>query len=133
MNPEVLKKAIDLAAKTNCLFIATADSAGLPHIAAAGKIHLTEENKIEVTQWFCPQTMANLQTNKHVSIVLWDNTKDTGFQVIGTSEKIQDTAILDGYAPAQESEPMPQVERQLLIKPGKIIDFTLTDHSDREI
>jgi hypothetical protein len=48
-------------------------------------------------------------------------------------EKIEDLYILDGYAPEKDSpHPLPQVERKLLIKVVKIMDFRLGPHSDTE-
>lgn len=133
MNQKKLKKAIDLSQKTGFICIATSSSNGTPHIAAAGKVELTDKDHLAITEWFCPATLANLEHNKAVSIALWDKDSDTGCQIIGQLERIEDLSILDGYAPAAESQPpLPQVERKLFIKIKKTTDFRLGPHSDAE-
>ncbi len=133
MKIEKLNQAVAIAKKTQQVFIATADAAGAPHIACAGKITAEAGDRLAVTEWFCPGTVANLQENKNVSIAVWDKLTDTGLQVLGQVESIQDMAILDGYSPAVEKQhPLPQVERKLFIKVEKILDFKLAPHSDVE-
>jgi predicted pyridoxine 5'-phosphate oxidase superfamily flavin-nucleotide-binding protein len=133
MKTEKLEKAVSLSQRRGFICIATADSKGIPHIATAGKMELTDEACLAIRELFCPGTMANLQTNKFVSIVVWDRDSDSGYQILGTLEGIEDTGILNGYAPDLESEPpLPQVERQLLIKVQKITGFKLGPHSDAE-
>ena len=130
---EKLKKAVSLSRRIGFICIATAESSGMPHIATAGKIELADEGYLSITEWFCPGTIANLQTNKFVSIVVWDRDSDSGYQMLGKLEKIEELGILNGYAPDIESmPPLPQVERRLLIKVQKITDFRLGPHSDAE-
>ena len=130
---EKLKKAVSLSRRIGFICIATAESRGMPHIATAGKMELADEGYLSITEWFCPGTIANLQTNKFVSIVVWDRDSDSGYQMLGELEKIEELGILNGYAPDIESmPPLPQVERRLLIKVQKITDFRLGPHSDAE-
>jgi hypothetical protein len=115
------------------VFIATSSARGQPHIAAAGKLVLTPEKHIAVTEWFCPATMANLQVSPRLSLVVWDAAADTGYQLIGELESIKDIAMLDGYSPRQKTTvPIPQVERQLLVHVDKILKFKRSPHSDVE-
>ena len=133
MKKEKLEKVTCLAEKAGYVFIATADAAGQPHLAAAGKLGLADEDCVTVTEWFCPGTVANLHTNKCVSIVVWAKDSDSGYQLLGRLEKTEDLGVLDGYAPGLEGEPpLPQVEKQLLIRIEKILDFKLAPHSDVE-
>ncbi len=133
MKTERLKKAVELSTKTGYIFIATVDNAGMPHIGAAGRMDLTEQGCLVVTEWFCPGTIANLLENKDISIVVWDRVSDSGYQMLGKLERIEDLGVLDGYAPTLESQqPLPQVQRRLLVKVQKIIDFKLAPHSDTE-
>ncbi len=133
MNVEILKKAEQLAAKAGHVFVATADSKGWPHVAAAGRLALTPEKHVIVTEWFCPGTMANLQANPRLSLVVWDPATDTGYQLIGELEEMKDLGMLDGYAPKVEGKtPVPQVERQLLIHIDKVIGFKRAPHTDVE-
>ncbi len=133
MKTQNLKKVMTLAEKTGFVFIATADTEAVPHLAAAGKLDLTCDDCLELTEWFCPGTVANLQHNRAISIVVWDKPSDTGYQLIGRVEKIDDMGVLDGYAPGLDTAPpLPQVRRRLLIRTERIIDFKLAPHSDVE-
>ncbi len=133
MKIEKLEKAVDLSQRIGFVCIATADRMGMPHIATAGKMELADEGQLAITEWFCPGTTANLQTNNFVSIVVWDKDSDSGYQMLGKLERIEELGILNGYAPDIESgPPLPQVERRLLIKVQKITDFRLGPHSDAE-
>lgn len=133
MKTKTLEKAVGLSRKTGSVFIGTADGAGMPHIAAAGKMELAGKDKVAITEWFCPGTVANIQTNKHISVIVWDKDSDNGYQILGQIEQIQDLGVLDGYAPGSEPvHPLPQVEKQLLVRVLKIIDFEPGPHSDVE-
>ena len=133
MKTERIEKAVELAEKIGSVYVATADSNGTPHIAAAGKVELLGQESLAVTEWFCPGTIANLQENKCISLVVWDDDSDTGYQMIGQLQGSHDVGILDGFYPKLESQtPLPQVETQLLIQIEKVIDFRLGPHSDLE-
>lgn len=133
MNVEMLEKAEHLAAKAGLILVATADSKGWPHVAAAGRLALTPEKHVMVTEWFCPGTMDNLQTNPRLSLVVWDSATDIGYQLIGELEEMKDLGMLDGYAPKVEGKtPVPQVERQLLVHIDRVIEFKRAPHNDVE-
>ena len=133
MKAEKLKEIVHLAQKVGYIFIATANADGMPHMAAAGKLEPVAEDCVAVTEWFCPGTIANLYVNKYISIVIWAKDPDNGYQLLGRLDKINDLAILDGYAPKIErTHPVPQIEKQLIIKVEKIIEFKLASHSDIE-
>jgi hypothetical protein len=134
MKVEVLKRAVTLAKKVGYVFVATAHATGLPHVAAAGKIRLTpDEGRVAVEAWFCPGTVANLQSNQHTALVIWDPNIDNGYQLLGETEKVEDTAIMNGYGPGLEDKSaLPQVERRLLIRVDKIIGFRRSPHTDEE-
>jgi len=134
MKTEILKKAITLAKNVGHVFVATADAAGLPHVAAAGKITLTpDEGRVAVESWFCPGTVANLQSNQHTTLIIWDPNIDNGYQLLGETEKVEDIAIMNGYAfGLEDRSALPQVERRLLIRVDKIIGFRRSPHTDEE-
>jgi hypothetical protein len=133
MNQKILHQAVVLAQKLRHVFVATTDGKGLPHMAAAGKLALTPEGRVAVAAWFCPMTVANLQKNRRVSLVIWDPKVDRGYQLLGETEKVEVIAMMNGYVPGVESRhPLPQVERQLLVRVDKIIDFKHAPHSDVE-
>ena len=133
MKVDSLEKVVRMAKDLGYVFIATADRKGMPHMAAAGKLEYAGGQNVTVREWFCPGTVANLDDNKCISIVAWSRQPDTGFQLLGTVTKILDIGVLDGYAPELErGHPMPQVEKELLIKVEKIIEFKLAPHTDLE-
>jgi hypothetical protein len=135
MKAEMLRESVRLAQAAGFVMIATSDVHGMPHITAAGRLELTDENEadVAVTEWFCPGTVANLQKNKRISIVVWTKKLQTGYQLLGELTGVQDIGVLDGYSPKREADhPLPQVEKRLLVKVEKILEFRLGPHSDVE-
>lgn len=133
MNRKVLEEAVALAQKLKQIFVATADRSGLPHVAAAGKLTLSSPDRVAVAAWFCPSTVSNLEGNRRVSLVVWDPQGDIGYQLLGKVEKVEELAMMDGYAPDRDFKAhLPQVERQLLVRVKKIIGFKHAPHSDLE-
>ena len=133
MKAEILEKAVQLATKVGYVFIATADTNKWPHVAVARTMALKEEGRIVVNEWFCPGTMSNLQSNSRVSVVVWDESKDIGYQMLGEMEHMMDIGMIDGCTPEMKSKwPMPQVESQLVIHVNKVTDFKRAPHSDVE-
>ncbi len=133
MKPSVLRKTVNLGQKLQCVFVATADSAGRPHLAIAGRIELLSEQSVAVEAWFCPGTVINLGQNPHVSLVVWDALSDDGYQLIGDVKQVEEQSFLNGYIPTEErAHPSPQVERRLVVQVDKVIDFSRAPHSDLE-
>lgn len=80
-----------------------------------------------------PGNKSNLHANPHVSVIVWDETTDTGYQLLGEMEHMTDIGIIDGYTPQMKNmRPMPQVESQLVIQVNKVTDFKRAPHSDIE-
>jgi len=130
---ESIRSAISLAEKVGHVFVATADAKGMPHVAAAAKIERAQAGHVTLAAWFCPGTVLNLQQNRRIALVIWDRVEDIGYQLLGKVEKVEEMAMLDGYAPEVETaQPMPQVERQLLVRVDKILSFTHAPHTDEE-
>ena len=130
---EIIQSVVTLGQKLGHVFVATADSKGLPHVAAAGRISLGADGLLAVAAWFCPGTVVNLEHNTKITLVVWDAVADIGYQLLGNVEKIEETAMMDGYIPEMESTgPSPQVERQLLVKVNKVMAFSHAPHSDLE-
>ena len=133
MKSEILRSAISLAEKLGHIFVATADSGGTPHVAAAGKLAYDSKDHVSVAAWFCPGTLANLKNNKQISLVVWDAPDDHGFQLLGEVEQIEDMAMLNGFASEMEAPaPLPQVERRLSVRVDKVLHFSHAPHSDIE-
>lgn len=130
----MLERLVEMGNRVGCFLIATADNEGTPHIASARRAELLAGDRFAVTEWFCPGTIANLQTNPRLSVVAWDSTTDIGYQVIGESAEIKDVAMLDGFeADRDEPAPVPQVERRLLVSAEAVLEFKQRPHSDRPV
>jgi hypothetical protein len=69
MNAGKLVETVKIGTQAGHVLIATADSAGIPHIAAAGRIERESSSSVVVMEWFCPGTVANLRRNAGVSVV----------------------------------------------------------------
>jgi hypothetical protein len=134
MRSDTLNQALELADRLTHVFVATADSDGMPHLAAAERLERMPDDRISVSYWFCPQTVANLEVNPKISLVVWDSESDEGYQILGETQFPQDVGMMDGYSPEIEAqeEHIPHVERQLLIHVDKIIAFSHKPHRDEE-
>lgn len=133
MKQEVLEQAVILGRRLGRVLVATAGKNGLPHIAASSRIDPVGDDCVSISEWFCPGTLSNLQVNPKVSIVIWDPQSDTGFQLLGRSQEVQDIAMMDGLQPSDEkTAPFPQVERKILVKVERILHFSHAPHNDVE-
>jgi hypothetical protein len=133
MSREAIERAVNLGNTVGYVLLATAGADGLPHLAASRKMTVEPDGRIGISEWFCPGTLENLQVNPRISIVVWDPLGDTGFQILGRSEKVEDVSAMDGLSPEQgQKPPLPQVERKILIQVDKVIHFTHAPHSDVE-
>lgn len=133
MKREIIEKAIKLGNEQGNVFLATADAQGLPHIATSRKLNSEPNGDIGIREWFCPGTLANLQVNPRISIVVWDPQIDTGYQILGSCEKIEDLSVMDGFSSeAEDDTPLPQVERKIAVKVSKVIHFSHAPHGDVE-
>jgi len=134
MEKEAFERAMNLADRVGHVFLATADGNCVPHIASAGSLTPASPTDIILSEWFCPGTVANVQQNPHVALVVWDSAKDVGYQLIGTVTGIQDLAMLDGYVPGEEeAPPLPQTEQALHVHIDRILSFSQAPHADTEL
>lgn len=137
MEPEILNRAVELGKRRKRVYVATADRRGLPHLAAAGDIEMVSEDRIAVAAWFCPGTVRNVGENPRIAVVAWDPETDTGHQMVGEVERMEETAVMDGFVPAAaEGEadsadgPLPQSERRLIIRIDEVLAFSHAPHAD---
>ena len=113
--------------------VATADAAGTPHLACAGALEEADDGSVRVAEWFCPGTVENVAENRRVSLTVWDERSDRGYQMIGEVRRVETLGVLDGYAGDLEDESdIPQVRRGLVVSVERILDFSRAPHSDRE-
>lgn len=130
MNGGRLLRAEALAEQIGYALVATANAEGTPHLAAAGTLSLRPRGRVTLREWFCSETMRNVQENPLIAIVAWDSRSDTGYQLVGEVEAVNDLAMLDGYPEGETPEPLPQVERELVIRVDEVLAFSQGPHSD---
>jgi hypothetical protein len=130
MQEEAIRKAVALTERVGHVFVATANGEGVPHLAAAGELEIRPDGSVVVTEWFCPRTMDNLQGNRRVALVAWDSQSDSGYQLVGEVEAVNDLAMLDGYAGGEAPRAQPQVEWELVVRVDEALDFSQGPHSD---
>ena len=129
-----MEKLVALARSAGCVYVATSDTKHVPHVATAGHLHYDAEKDVMVlSDWFCPQTVANLHHNGRLSVVAWDRTSDLGYQLQGRVSDVHNTMVLDGYAVGEAQHDVPQVRKDLLIKVDKISEFSHAAHSDEDL
>jgi hypothetical protein len=134
MKRAILETAVNLAERLGHIFVTTVGADGLPHVAAAGRLGLDRDGRAEVTAWFCPATVENLQANPAVSLVVWDPETDTGYQLLGRNEQLLELAVMDGYIPGSDEQPsFPQVERKMVVRVETVLDFKHAPHSDLQM
>lgn len=133
MNGETMSKVLRLAEKAGRVFIATADGDSIPHIAVAKRMQPSSGDTVSITEWFCPETISNLSINRNVSLVVWDDTHDEGYQCIGEMKAVIESGMLDGYSPIEERSPVQQILHSLSIKLSAVIPFSLAAHVEKEL
>ncbi|MBF0511436.1 MAG: pyridoxamine 5'-phosphate oxidase family protein [Candidatus Omnitrophica bacterium] len=131
MDWDRINKAIEIAEKLQYFFIATADNQGLPHVATAGKLELKSPGTLEMSFWFCPTTIDNLQQNKKVSLVIWDANENSGYQLLGTASDVHVSKVLDRYgSEVEEKERYPQFFMHLTVHVDMVMEFIHALHND---
>ena len=132
MKQESLKRAVELAQALGRLMVATSAPDGVPHVAVARKISWHGKDVVDVDEWFCPGTVSNAREGAPVSLVVWDDKRDVGWQMVGNVAGVEDLAMLDGFLPEEKAPYVPQVLRTLRIRVSKVLAFTQAPHDDRE-
>lgn len=127
-----LAEAISLAGKVRQLFVSTADINGVPHMTIADHLFCIDDYTVEITAWFCTRTAKNVDENPHLSLVVWNEEKDLGFQIIGEVTQILDLAMLNGLT-SKEIQPIPQIERKLIVKVSQVLSFGRATHIDTNL
>lgn len=133
MNQEFLSEISLLSQSTGFVLVATASRDGTPHLSVAESLSVDHANRISVLGWYCPGTIANLKLNRNVSFTVWNPDSDKGFQITGELVEIRETGMLDGFAPQEETAPVPQVQWKMRANVKKITTFHSAPHSDLEL
>jgi hypothetical protein len=129
MIPERIKKLIET---TPLIFIASADQAGLPHMAIGEQVIVSSDMLI-FENWFCPETLQNISDNSKVAIVAVLPETGKGYQLIGSVISTDDSAFLTGYDPSIYMPGTPHFLTRFAVRVDKILEFTSGIHSDLPI
>jgi uncharacterized protein len=131
---DMLDEVLALAGRVPYVLVATADRAGVPHLASSADLAAAPNGRLALTEWFCPITLENVHANPHVTVVVWDTQRDVGYQLLGVVETIKDRSLLNGYGPDAEAElHVPQVERELVVRIEQVLSFSHAPHLDRPL
>jgi general stress protein 26 len=134
MDSRLLKQVVRFTKDIDYIIMVTTSRDGVPHITTAGELKYDEnKNLIKIAEWFCSTTVANLNANKHIGIVVWKPEIDRGYQLQGSLMEVRNTAVLDGYTKKESQTQFPQTRKELLIKVEKITEFSHTVHSDENL
>ena len=115
------------------VYVATADSSGMPHMAIGEQITISGDSQLIFENWFCPSTLQNIACNTHVAVVAVSPDTGKGYQMLGSVIESADAAFLDGYDPAVSMPVTPQVLTRFTVKVDQILEFTSGIHSDQPI
>jgi hypothetical protein len=126
--PPLVRK---MAVENQVVQIATSDTAGQPHIAAARGLRVVNDERVAFEDWFCYQTLKNVSQNARIALSIIEPGTDHGYQLIGRVERSVETEVLDGYTPGEEKhEPVPQTKHRLEVKIEKILKLSTGPHAD---
>lgn len=128
-----VQQAVALARRVGQVILATADDQGLPHVSIGACTHASGQ-ELTVSEWFCPQTLRNLELNPRVAVVVWDPVSDTGYQMLGHVEAVNELHALgcaDTPPAGAGTGEAPATEHALLIAVERVLDFSRLPHADR--
>ena len=130
--PKLTSELNKLLRDTKRVHVATTDSNGIPHIAIEKSPEIND-GTLEFNSWFCHRTVENLNENPKITISIWNEEQQEGFQIEGKRDELEEIAMLNGYQEKEEGSDYPQIEYRLTIEPQKIIDFAPGPHKDKEV
>jgi len=111
-------------------FVASADTAGHPHLALGNDVKALDGDHLLFENWFCQTTLHNVDLNPRVAVAVMAPDMTTGYQFIGTVAHGFDAAILNGYAPEQEPPDEPQTLTRFVVRVEEILAFCSGIHTD---
>ncbi len=127
---DALKKAVSPEA---VVLVATSDGSGTPHLAAARGLAIADDEHVAFADWFCFQTLRNLEKNPKVALALLEPDGTAGIQILGEVTAWETAEILDGYGPddAGREVAFPQARQSLRIRVDELLSLSPGPHSDR--
>ncbi len=133
MQRELLEDLLNKAKPIEVVLVASADAKGNPHVGTATSADL-DFSRLTVEAWFCSQTLANLDENRLISVIILSKHREGSIQITGEVKKVEETAVIDGYIPNEErSHQVPQFKVKLKIMVTSVFKFEIGPHYDVEI
>lgn len=112
------------------IFLATTNSSYQPHMAVGGLVAMSGDSLLIFENWFCPSTLANIDRNKLVAVVVINPDTGEGYQLLGSVIRSSNEAYLDGHDPSVRAPETPQVLTRFTVKVEQVLEFTGGIHSD---
>jgi hypothetical protein len=130
--PAQVKSLIEAA---NLAVVATSDSKGRVHLATAKDMRVLDEDRVAFEEWFCNETLSNLEDNPHVTVGVVDSNTGKGYQLLGQLVGADPEAMMDGFSEGEEVLPgqYPQTRYRLSIIVMSVIELNTGPHSDKEL
>jgi predicted pyridoxine 5'-phosphate oxidase superfamily flavin-nucleotide-binding protein len=115
--------------------VATSDSNGRVHLATAKDMRVVEGGKVAFEEWFCNETLNNLEENRHVTVGVVDFNTGNGYQLQGQLADADPEAMMDGFSKEAGEAPgqYPQTRYRLSIEVTSVIELRAGPHSDRQL
>src|SRR5512136_912684 len=135
ITPETLERALSLSQASGRIYMATADLGGMPHVASACPLILhSDQKRVVFEAWFFPRTVANLEVNRWMALVILPIEEESDYQLIGWIEELEDILLMDGFDPHLEARrAIPQAKKRLTMRVDKIIGFLPAAHTDESL
>ena len=86
--------------------VATSNAAGKPNVSAKGSLRVIDDEHIAFADVASPRTVANIQENNHISIIILGNDEHKGCRIWGTASVENEGEIFDTFADAMAERNM---------------------------
>lgn len=128
MSIGTMRKAVRLAKKTGYVFVITSDAEGIPHMTVISELVLGSLYNLVLTTGHCPRTEGNLWVNPRLTLVVWDEYQDKGFQIVGKLEGKE----VDPEPESTQTNLSFSSEKKIIIRVEKVSKFSYGPHDDQE-
>jgi predicted pyridoxine 5'-phosphate oxidase superfamily flavin-nucleotide-binding protein len=119
---EKIAEAMQLAAQTGYVLLATVDTAARPRLTTVEQCTPAGENRVAVQAWIEVPLLEGPDGAGRIALLIWDDL-GRGYQLTGQLIHQQEAAVLDGQAEIEQEVRFPQVERSLLMQVTTVEDF----------
>ena len=132
MNTKRFEQAIELGMRARAPFCGL-DGCGrlsLCHLGTSDRAGGREAN-FAIEEWICPLTVKHLRENSKLAVLIWDSSRDDGYEILGEVLMFESQAYMNGFTPeVEEDGHLPQVKRKLIIRAEKILALSHTLRCD---